>query len=51
MYKRGKKGGTKSKNPLVQSLPVIRAKVAGIDIGSREHGVCGQLIRQRSKKY
>ena len=44
MYKRGKKGGTKSKNPLVQSLPVIRAKVAGIDIGSLEHWVCGPAL-------
>jgi len=44
MYKRGKKGSTKSKNPLVQSLPVIRAKVAGIDIGSLEHWVCGPAL-------
>jgi len=41
MYKRGNKGRGKAKGPSPQSLPVIRPKVAGIDIGSREHWVCG----------
>ena len=36
MHKRGNKGRAKSKKPSPQSLPVIRPKVAGIDIGSRE---------------
>lgn len=36
-----KKKGSKSKKAPVHALPVIRAKVAGIDIGSREHWVCG----------
>ena len=44
MHKRGNKGGTKSKRPSRQSLPVLRPKVAGIDIGSREHWVCGPAL-------
>jgi len=44
MHKRVKKGGRKSKNPSPQSLPVTRSKVAGIDIGSREHWVCGPAL-------
>ena len=41
MHKRRNQGRTKPKSPSPQSLPVTRAKVAGIDIGSREHWVCG----------
>ena len=44
MHKRVKKSGRKSKNPSPQSLPVTRSKVAGIDIGSREHWVCGPAL-------
>ena len=44
MHKREKTSRTKSKKPLRQSLPVIRPKVAGIDIGSREHWVCGPAL-------
>jgi transposase len=44
MHKRRNKDRTKSKNPPRQSLPVIRPKVAGIDIGSREHWVCGPSL-------
>lgn len=39
MSKRRNKNKSKTRSP--QSLPVIRAKVAGIDIGSLEHWVCG----------
>ena len=44
MHKRRNKGRTKSKNVQPESLPVIRANVAGIDIGSREHWVCGPAL-------
>ena len=44
MHKRRNKGRTKSKNVQRESLPVIRANVAGIDIGSREHWVCGPAL-------
>ena len=35
---KGTRGG---KSPRPTSLPVLRPNVAGIDIGSREHWVCG----------
>ncbi len=44
MRKRRNKGQTKSKNVRLESLPVIRPKVACIDIGSREHWVCGPAL-------
>jgi transposase len=43
-HKRGNRDGAKSKSLSTQSLPVIRPKVAGIDIGSREHWVCGPAL-------
>ena len=43
MHKRRNKGRTNSDN-VAQSLPVIRPNVAGIDIGSREHWVCGPAL-------
>ncbi len=47
MHKRGNRSRTKSKKPPAQSLPVLRPKVAGIDIGSREHWVCGPSTPER----
>jgi len=44
MHKREKKGRANSTKPSRRSLPVIRPKVAGIDIGSREHWVCGPAL-------
>ena len=44
MHKRLNKSRTKSKNPSPPTLPVLRPKVAGIDIGSREHWVCGPTL-------
>ena len=44
MNKRRNKGRTKRKNRAPQSLPVVRPNVAGIDIGSREHWVCGPRV-------
>lgn len=43
MYKRRKKGRS-SKQPSEQSLPVLTPMVAGIDVGSREHWVCGPAL-------
>ena len=36
-----KKTGRKSETPLPTSLPAIRPMVAGLDVGSSQHWVCG----------
>ena len=36
-----KKGNRKNETPVPTSLPVIRPRVAGLDVGSAQHWVCG----------
>ena len=36
-----KQGNRKNETPLPASLPAIRPLVAGLDVGSSEHWVCG----------
>ena len=45
-----KKTGTrKNETPLPTSLPVIRPRVAGLDVGSSQHWVCGPAARADGK--
>ena len=42
----GKRSEVVRGKPKSQSMPVLRSQVAGIDVGSREHWVCGPVLSE-----
>jgi hypothetical protein len=46
-----KKKASKEKNPSVTSPPAMRPVVAGIDIGSSQHWVCGPAQEGEEPKF